>query len=259
MTDLHEIELNVALEQWSRLGPTATGFVSPMVTKLEKAGLLNVSLITPEDPIWNVTLTDAGRERLTRMGVLPGRDETEKAQPAKLTGAGMPGENNIADAIEAAFVAPAQPAHATDAAARIASYCPRCGKKIDITVGCTETHKDAAPDADDLLHDLGVLSFAGIHIDKDDAESLRTEEGGELYNHLKDVQQKIAEATARAERAEAENKRLREAIGKISGELSAEYGDYDDDHFYHEDGTPTALRVCFDVIEALDASEGGAG
>lgn len=72
-----------------------------------------------------------------------------------------------------------------------------------------------AVDADDLLHDLGVLSFAGIYIDKDDAESLRTEEGGELYNHLKDVQQKIAEATARAERAEDQVKRLREALVDI--------------------------------------------
>lgn len=82
-TDLREIELNVALEEWSRLGPTVAIYqhLTSKVKKLHEAGLLNV--VSPGYNVWNITLTDAGRERLIRMGVLPGREETDKAKPQR--------------------------------------------------------------------------------------------------------------------------------------------------------------------------------
>lgn len=51
-----------------------------------------------------------------------------------------------------------------------------------------ERRKSAATkpdDPDDLAHDLGVIIFAGIYVDGDDAESMRSEAGGEAYNAIR--------------------------------------------------------------------------
>lgn len=152
-----------------------------------------------------VTLPDIGERVVVELEPpLPLKASEALGQISSVVGKHLEGVS----VVDSYTVAPAQPAPATDAEtnAEIAAH-------VMDTMYSPATDA-AAVDADDLLHDLGVLSFAGIHIDKDDAESLRTEEGGELYNHLKDVQQKIAEATARAERAESAlaeaNKRIQD-------------------------------------------------
>lgn len=48
---------------------------------------------------------------------------------------------------------------------------------------------------DSLQHDVGVIIFAGFYADKRDAESLRTELGGDLYNEIK-IQSGKAKAEA---------------------------------------------------------------